>query len=47
MLGAAMEEVSLGFNAQVAVPRIALLAGLSQCVMRYALAHISANPQDE
>lgn len=46
VLVAAMEEASLGLEPQVVVARAALLSGLSQCVMRYALAHISANPTD-
>lgn len=44
MLVASMEEASLGLEPHVVVARASLLSGLSQCVMRYALAHISANP---
>lgn len=43
VLVAAMEEASLGLEPHVVVARASLLSGLSQCVMRYALAHISAN----
>ena len=41
-----MEEASLGLEPQVVVARASLLSGLSQCVMRYALAHILANPTE-
>lgn len=46
VLVASMEEASMGLEPQVVVARASLLSGLSQCVMRYALAHISSNPSN-
>ncbi|CAN0313296.1 unnamed protein product [Pylaiella littoralis] len=43
VLAAAMDEASLGLEANVVVARASLLAGLSQCVMRYSMALISSD----
>lgn len=43
---ASIEEASLGVEPNVVVARASVLSGLSQCIMRFALAHMSTKASE-
>lgn len=46
VLVSAIEEASLGLEPNVVMARASLLAGLSQCILRYTLEHINVALKD-